>query len=251
MMVADTIDEWLASLGLSEYAERFARNHLDLSVLPHVTDADLEKIGVSLGHRRKMLHAIARLSSAQTGASATAAAPNDQLRLRLTVLFCRLADATALAARLGPDDMRTLRKNVQLTCGGVIRTYNGFLAKLLEDGVVAFFGYPEPDEDDAERALRAALEICVGVEMLEIAASPPTVQIGIATGVVETVGRLNQEAAGNAALAGEVPTLAAKLLALAEPGGIVISGVTRGVIGAGFELRELGHCEVKALAKRS
>ncbi len=247
----DSVEEWLESLGLIELAGCFRRNDIDRSVLPHLSDADLEKIGVSLGHRRKILHAITRLDATlqadldlpgSDGSARTA----QQL---LTVLVCRMTDADVLASRLDPERARALARDVQLTCGGVIRAYNGFLARLLEDGLIAFFGYPEVEQDDAERAVRAALEICAGVETLEATAGAPvTVRIGIASGLVE-VGISASEACVRAhTLRAQTPELAARLQRLADPGGIVISSATRALAGAGFELRDLGYCEVRNLA---
>lgn len=247
----NSVEEWLASLGLAALAPRFISNDIDLSVLPHLDDADLEKIGVSLGHRRKILHAIARLETTQHAAPGLTPARQslDRTEQPLTVLVCRLSDATALANRLGPEPMRTLLRDAQLTCGGVIRAYNGFLAKLLPDGLMAFFGYPHPEQDDAERAVRAALEMCAGAEMLEATAGVPiTVQIGVASGPVE-VGLAAEEAGvRDQTVHSQVPELAAQLQQLATPGAIVISSATRALIGARFELRDLGYYEVTSLA---
>ena len=245
----DSVNEWLASLGLSELAGRFASHDIDLSVLPHLTDADLEKIGISLGHRRKILHAIASPEAARRrpGQSPQADREDVGVQQQLTVLCCRLADASALADRLDSEDLRTLTRNVQLTCGGVVRTYNGFLARLLADGVIVFFGYPEAEDDDGERAVRAALEICAAVEMLETrAAAHLTVQIGIASGAVELAG--TAAAVTDRTLSGAVPRLAAQLQGLAEPGRIVISSSTRELIGAKFELKSRVFYEVERLA---
>jgi class 3 adenylate cyclase len=248
----DSVEEWLQSLRLGELAECFRNNDIDLSVLPHLSDADLEKIGVSLGHRRKILHAIARLDATlhadlDLPPRIDEAAPGAQQQL--TVLVCRLADATALANRLDPERMRALTRDVQLTCGSVVRAYNGFLARLLGDGLIAFFGYPDVEEDDADRAVRAALEICAGVEMLEsTTAAPVTVQIGIASGTVEVGLSAGAARVRDQTLREPVPELAARLQRLADPGGIVISSATRALVGAGFELRELGYYEVRNLA---
>jgi class 3 adenylate cyclase len=248
----DSVKEWLASLGLSELAGRFASHDIDLSVLPHLTDADLEKIGLSLGHRRKILHAIASTGTARhddPGRSPPADEAQPGVQQQLSVLCCRLADVNGLADRLDAEDLRALMRNVQLTCGSVVRTYNGFLARLLADGLIVFFGYPDTEEDDAERAVRAALEICAAVEMLETtAAAHLTVQIGIASGAVALAAAAAGAAVTDHTLRGEVPRLAAQLQSLAEPGRIVISSATRELIGAKFVLRALGYYEVESLA---
>jgi class 3 adenylate cyclase len=248
----DNVEEWLQSLGLAGLAACFREHDIDLSVLPHLSDADLEKIGVSLGHRRKILHAISRLDATPHADLDIPRGTDDSgrsVQQQLTVLVCRMADATALARRLDPERMRALTRDVQLTCGSVIRAYNGFLARLLEDGLIAFFGYPDVEEDDAERAVRAALEICAGVEMLEATAGAPvTVQIGIASGTVEVGVSSDEACVRDQTLRAQIPELAARLQRLADPGGIVISSVTRALVGAGFELRDLGYYAVKSLA---
>jgi class 3 adenylate cyclase len=248
----DSLEEWLASLGLEELARRFAAHDIDLAVLPHLTDADLEKIGVSLGHRRKILHGIAgRQSNLQAPPSEQPATQHSDglVQQQLTILQCRLADTGALADRLGPEDLGALLRNVQLTCGSVVRAYNGFLARLLSDGLIAFFGYPNAEEDDAERAVRAALEICAAVEMLETtAANHLSVQIGIASGSVALAAAAGEARVSDQALRGEVAQLSGHLQTLAAPGRIVISSATRELIGAAFELRALGYYEVESLA---
>jgi class 3 adenylate cyclase len=250
----DSIEEWLASLGLVELSERFRANDIDLSVLPHLSDMDLEKIGLSLGHRRKILHAISQLAGDRSVSRPPSAADDadhaDQMvQQQLTVLCCRLADADSHAKRLDPEAMRMLMKGVQLTCGGVIRAYNGFLARLLPDGLIALFGYPQVEPDDAERAVRAALEICAGVEMLESnAGAPVTVQIGIASGTVDLGLSSGQACLRDQTFEGQIPALARRLQALAAPGAIVMARPTHELIGTRFEVRELGYYEVKSLA---
>jgi class 3 adenylate cyclase len=248
----DSMEEWLVAVGLPELAERLAAHDIDLSVLPHLTDADLEKIGISLGHRRKLQHAIVSSGSAlHRDPSRSPPLPHaeEQVQQQLSVLCCRLADAEAVASRLDAEDLRALMRNVQLTCGSVVRAYNGFLASLLADGLIAFFGYPNGEEDDAERAVRAALEICAAVEMLDTTAAPHlTVQIGIASGAVAVAAAMGRAGIADETLRGEVPRLAAQLQGLAGGGRIVISTTTRELIGATFELRALEYYEVERLA---
>ena len=248
----DSVEEWLAALGLRELAERFAAHDIDLSVLPHLTDADLEKIGISLGHRRKILHAIAHTATDPHRNPDRAAQPDHaqgEVQQQLTVLSCRLADAGLLAEWLDTETLRALMHNVQLTCGSVVRAYNGFLARLLADGVIAFFGYPNAEDDDAERTVRAALEICAAVEMLETtAAAHLTVQIGIASGSVALAPAVSEACVTDQTLRGEIPRQAAQLQGLAEPGHIVISSTTRELIGGMFDLRARVYYEVESLA---
>jgi class 3 adenylate cyclase len=244
----NTVKEWLASLGLEQLADLFAAHDIDPAALPHLTDTDLERIGVSLGHRRKILHAIDALDITGANGPPGSGPANKLAQLQLTVLQCRLAAAGVFSNRLDPEDMRALKRDVQRTCGGVVRTYNGFLARLLGDGLIAFFGYPDAEEDDAERAVRAALEMCAAVEMLETTESTHlSVQIGIASGVVAMVGGA-EALVSEPSLRAEVPQLAARLQSLAAPGSIIISSATRALIGAAFELRALEYYEVESLA---
>jgi len=155
-----TITEWLASLGLPEYAQRFAENGIDVSVLRYLTDQDLEKIGVLLGHRRKMLAAIAELSGAAHVMPQPASPPeekrrHDAERRQLTVMFCDLVGSTALSARLDPEDLREIINAYHRRCAEVIVKHGGFVARHLGDGILAYFGYPHAHEDNAERAVRA------------------------------------------------------------------------------------------------
>jgi class 3 adenylate cyclase/tetratricopeptide (TPR) repeat protein len=229
------IAEWLASIGLSEYAQRFGDNAIDLSVLRDLTEQDLKDLGVLLGHRRKMLRAIAELEGTALAPTETAteSAPQDAAERRhLTVMICDLVDAYHAA------------------CARIMRTYDGFLAEFRGDGILAYFGYPIAHEDDAERTVRAGLDIIAAVGRLETrAAEPLAVRIGIATGVV-VIGDLSREGAlREHAVVGDTPNLAARLQALAEPGTIVVAASTRRLLGDLFRLRDLGSHEVRGIAE--
>src|SRR5712692_4278261 len=184
------IAEWLASLGMSEYAKRFAENDIDASVLRDLTDQDLKDIGISLGHRRRLLRAIAELGgtapTAPQPAAAAAASPQDTAeRRQLTVMFCDLVGSTALSARLDPEDMREIVGAYHRCCADLITRAGGFVAKYMGDGVLAYFGYPQAHEHDAERAVRAGLSLVEAVPKLKTAASVPLqVRVGVATGLV-------------------------------------------------------------------
>src|SRR5262249_11376793 len=150
--VAQTLAEWLASIGLSEYAQRFAENYIDSSVLPDLTDQDLKDLGVPLGHRKKMLRSIAKLREApdsKTQAAAEAEARDCAERRQLTVMFCDLVDSTALSARLDPEDMRRVITVFHRQIAEVISHHQGMVARYMGDGVLAYFGYPQAHEDDA------------------------------------------------------------------------------------------------------
>src|SRR5262245_37062583 len=247
------IAEWLASIGLSEYAQRFADNAIDLSVLRDLTEQDLKDLGVLLGHRRKMLRAIAELEGTALAPTETAteSAPQDAAERRhLTVMICDLVGSTALSVRLDPEDMRAVIDAYHAACARIMRTYDGFLAEFRGDGILAYFGYPIAHEDDAERTVQAGLDIIAAVGRLETrAAEPLAVRIGIATGVV-VIGDLSREGAlREHAVVGDTPNLAARLQALAETGTIVIAGSTRRLLGYLFRLRDLGLHEVKGIAE--
>ena len=167
------VANWLEKLGMSEYAPRFAENRIDFSVLPDLTDQDLEKLGVFLGDRRKMLRAIAELSSAAKELSATAvAAPHTAERRQVTVMFSDLVGSTALSARMDPEDLREVISVYQKCVADTVQRFGGFVAKYMGDGVLVYFGYPQAHEDDAERAVRAGLELVTAVSGLKTASCP-------------------------------------------------------------------------------
>jgi class 3 adenylate cyclase len=211
-----TITEWLASLGLPEYAQRFAENGIDVSVLRYLTDQDLEKIGVLLGHRRKMLAAIAEL----TGAVPAALHPTTEMepkqhdaaeRRQLTVMFCDLVGSTALSGRLDPEDLRGIIGAYHRCCTELVERNRGFVAKYMGDGVLVYFGYPQAHEHDAERTIRAGLALVEAVPKLATAAgAPPQVRVGIATGLVVVGDLIGSGAAQEQAVVGETPNLAAR-----------------------------------------
>jgi class 3 adenylate cyclase/predicted ATPase len=246
------IAEWLASIGLSEYAQRFADNAIDLSVLRDLTEQDLKDLGVLLGHRRKMLRAIAELEGTALAPTETAteSAPQDAAERRhLTVMICDLVGSTALSVRLDPEDMSAVIDAYHAACARIMLTYDGVIGDFRGDGILAYFGYPRAHEDDAERTVRAGLDIIAAVARLEThAAEPLAVRIGIATGLV-VVGDLSSEGVlRQHALVGDTPNLAARLQALAEPGTIVVAASTRRLLGDLFRLRDLGRHEVKGIA---
>ncbi len=248
------IGDWLKKLGLSEYAERFAENRIDLSVLPDLTDQDLEKLGVLLGDRRKMLRAIRELAGdtpvTPPAATVTEARPQDAAeRRQLTVMFCDLVGSTALSARLDPEDLRGIIGAYQRCCTVLVERNGGFVAKYMGDGVLAYFGYPQAHEDDAERAVRAGLALVEAVPKLATAAgSPLQVRVGIATGLVVVGDLIGAGAAQEQAVVGETPNLAARLQAIAEPDTVVIAESTRKLLGNLFELRDLGARDLKGIA---
>ena len=247
------IEAWLKGWGLERYAPAFRDNEIDWEVLPKLTSEDLKEIGVAaVGHRRKLLDAIAALGAkapaAAVAAPSNAPAPVEAERRQLTVMFCDLVGSTALSSRLDPEDLREVIGAYNETTSEVIRRSSGFVAEYMGDGVLAYFGYPEAHEDDAERAVRAALELVEGVPKIETCgATRLQCRVGIATGlvVVDLIG--SGEAQKRGAL-GETPNLAARLQALAEPNAVVMAESTRRLVGDFFEYRDLGAVEVKGIA---
>jgi class 3 adenylate cyclase/DNA-binding SARP family transcriptional activator/predicted ATPase len=249
-IVIPEIADWLKTLGMSEYAERFAENGIDLSVLRHLTDQDLKDIGILLGHRRKMLTAIAELARTIPTASQPALAearPEDVAeRRQLTVLFCDLVGSTALASRLDPEDLREIIGVYHRCVADTVARFDGFVAKYMSDGVLVYFGYPQAHEDEAEQAVRAGLALVDVVGRLQ-AHEPLRVRVGIGSGPV-VVGDLIIPGGGQERGAvGETPNFAAHLQALAEPSTVVIGPQTRRLLGDLFECRDLGAIEVKDL----
>jgi predicted ATPase/class 3 adenylate cyclase len=246
------ISEWLASIGLGEYAQRFGENAIDLSVVRDLTEQDLKDLGVLLGHRRKMLRAIAELRgdafpTPQTGAKPL---PRDGAeRRQLTVMFCDLVGSSALSVRLDPEDLRLVIGAYHACVAEVIARNDGVIARYMGDGVLAYFGYPQAHEDDAEQATRAGLALVDAVANLRTDyGGELQVRVGIATGMV-VVGDLTGEgAAKEQTVIGETPNLAARLQALAEPGTVLISESTHRLTDGHFEYHYLGPVALKGWA---
>jgi class 3 adenylate cyclase len=242
------IAAWLRGLSLERYAEVFRDNAIELEVLPELTEADLEKIGVLLGHRKIMLKAIAELTP-QTPVQTAPVVPDAAERRQLTVMFCDLVGSTALSIRFDPEELREQLRAYQNTVSAVVARYDGFVAKYMGDGVLVYFGYPRAHEDDAERAVLAALEIETAVTSLDTRGTERlAVRIGIATGLFVVGDLVGEGSAQEQAVVGETPNLAARLQALTEPGQIVLAGTTRRLIGDLFRLRDLGRQTAKGFA---
>ena len=246
-----SIAHWLDTIGLGQYAQRLADNYIDAGVLRDLTDQDLEKIGLPLGHRKKLLRAIRELAEASPAthppATASKPAPHDSAeRRQLTVMFCDLVGSTALSTRLDPEDLQEIIGARHRCCAKVITQSGGFVARYLGDGVLAYFGYPLAHEDDAERAVRAGLALVEAVAKLDAGqASSLHVRIGIATGLVVVGDLIGGDPAHENEVVGQTPNLAARLQALAEPDAVVIEGATRRLLGGLFDYRDLGAVQIK------
>ena len=167
---------WLRGLGLERYETAFRDHEIDWVVLPQLTSADLKEIGVvAIGHRRMLLGAIAAI-----GATVTAACEAE--RRQLTVMFCDLVGSTQLAARLDPEDFREVITAYHRAVADVVGGFDGFVAKYMGDGVLAYFGYPRAHEDDAEHAVRAGLGAIEAVGCLDVKSVKLQARVGIATG---------------------------------------------------------------------
>ena len=245
------IADWLRTLGMSEYAERFAENDIDTSVLRDLTDQDLKELGVSLGHRRKMLRAIAELSCVAPASPQLALTePKPQgtaERRQVTVMFTDLVGSTALSARIDPEDLREVISAYQKCAAEAVGRFGGFVAKFMGDGVLVYFGYPQAHEDDAERAVHAGLELVKTVSDLKTHA-PLQTRVGIATGLVVVGDLIGSGATQEQAIVGETPNLAARLQGVAEPDSVVIAESTRKLVGNLFEFENLGDKDLKGIA---
>ncbi len=246
--------KWLASIGLAQYADAFTENEITFELLPKLTSEDIRELGITpIGHRRRLLNAIAQIQVSDAGQAETAHAAatpssgaSEAERRRLTVLFCDLVGSTRLANRLDPELMRELLLGYQNAVAGEIARLEGHLAKFVGDGVLAYFGYPKAHEDDAERAVRTALAIVAAVGKL---ATPDkealAVRIGIASGLVVVGDMIGSGPAAERSVVGETPNLAARLQSVAAPNQVVIASETRRLIAHVFRLDDLGELELK------
>jgi class 3 adenylate cyclase/predicted ATPase/ABC-type transport system involved in cytochrome c biogenesis ATPase subunit len=245
------LGRWLRSVGLEQYAERFAKSDVDMEVLQDLTEIDLEKLGVSLGHRKKLRRAIEALSAAAAGpAPAPPRVRSAAERRHLTVMICDLVGSTGLSRSLDPEDMREVIGGFQQACAAAITGMEGVIAKFMGDGLLAYFGYPKSHEDDAERAIRAGLAIVETVpQIASRSASPLQVRVGIATGLVVVGDIVGEGAAQERAVVGDTPNMAARLESLAEPNTVVISEATRRLLGKAFACVDLGELAVRGIAE--
>src|SRR4029077_9352661 len=229
-------------LELEQYEPAFRENEINERVLPSLTVEDLKDLGVTLvGHRRRLLDTIAELGAEVPSPPATAAprnapAPAEAERRQLTVMFCDLVGSTALSTRFDPEDLRDVIASYQSRCSAAIRHYDGFVAKYMGDGILVYFGYPRAHEDEAERSVRAGLDIVAAMAELNAAIRRPpgvelAVRIGIATGPVIVGDQIGEGTASETAVVGETPNLAARLQALVQPNQIVVSAATRAMLG--------------------
>jgi class 3 adenylate cyclase/predicted ATPase/tRNA A37 threonylcarbamoyladenosine biosynthesis protein TsaE len=248
------VGDWLRSLGLPQYEATFRKNAIDSDVLPELSEGDLEKLGLPLGHRKRLLKAISALGSMAAPAAVDASPPSRgpvardaAERRQLTVMFCDLVGPTALSARLDPEETREIIGAYHRCCAEQITKVGGFVAKYMGDGVLAYFGYPQAHEDDTERAVRAGLELTAAVAAVK-SPVPLQTRVGIATGLAVVGDLIGSGAAQEQAIVGETPNLAARLQGVAEPNMVIIADGTRRLIGDLFELQDLGAKDLKGIA---
>ena len=250
-----SISEWLLSLGLAQYASVFEDNGIDLEALALVSERELEKLGVLLGHRKKLLKAIAEFNGAETPPLATpaeairvtpahAASPaTEGERRQLTVLFCDMVGFTELANRVDPEDLQGIIRSYEDTCAVCITRYEGYVFQRLGDGIVAFFGYPLAHEGEAERAIHAGLEIVETLSKLDVPdAGHLAVRIGIATGLVVV-------SSAEKGAVGETMNLASRLQGIAQPGSIIVSERVHRLASGAFDYEDLGEHALKGIAR--
>jgi class 3 adenylate cyclase/predicted ATPase len=237
--VVTEVDAWLESLGLGEHAEAFAENGVTRDLLLDLTNEDLKDLGIArLADRKALLKAIAALGE-------PAPTPRQEAeRRQITVMFCDLVGSTALAEALDPEELRGVMQAYQSAAGGIIERYGGHVAQYLGDGLMTYFGWPQAHEDDAERAVRASLDIVEAINAMDL-----QVRVGIATGPVV----VGETGAGDASVpklaVGETPNLAARVQGLASPDDIVAADSTRRLLGAVFTLDDLGAHSLKGIVE--
>jgi class 3 adenylate cyclase/predicted ATPase len=246
-----SVREWLDSLGLSEYADRFAEHRIDFSILQDLTDKDLkEELGIApLGDRRRLLRAIAKLAgTAPTTpklAPGSESSPRDEAeRRQVTVMFADLVGSTALSTGMDPEDLREIISAYQKCVAETVHRFGGFVARYVGDGVLVYFGYPHAHEDDAERAVRAGLELIAVVLKTR---APQQIRVGIATGVVVVGYLIPSGESEERGMVGETPNLAARLQSIAEPNTVVVAESTRSLLGSFFQLDDLGMRSLKGI----
>src|SRR6266478_4543413 len=249
---------WLRSLGLGKYEAAFRENEIDETVLPSLTHETLKELGVTaVGHRLKLLDAIAALRSDASGktrsvdtattSGAPSAHPEDRAeRRQVTVMFSDLVGSTALSARMDPEDLRDVISSYQKCVAETVQRFGGFVARYMGDGVLVYFGYPQAHENDAERAVRAGLEMVTSAGALKTHA-PLQTRVGIATGLVVVGDLIGSGASQEQAIVGETPNLAARLQGIADANSVVIAEGTRNLLGNLFELEDLGQQELKGI----
>ena len=249
-----SVRHWLTTLGLEQYADTFESQAIDFELLPVLADAEFDRLGIhTLGHRLKLARAIAALRAVPSPAqvAGVAAAPSHSVgpeRRQLTVMFCDLVGSTALSQELDPEDLRLLMQRYQQACGAAVERHAGHVAQYLGDGLMVYFGWPHAHEDDAVRALHAALEIVDAVKAIA-SPRPLRVRIGVATGAVVVGETGGGDASVPKTAIGETPNVAARVQAMAGPDQILVAATTRRLVAGAFECEDIGEHALKGIAQ--
>jgi len=253
-----SVEKWLEQLDLGQYAPAFSENHIDYKLLGQLSNDDLKDLGViSLGHRKIILNAIAHLRAddlsldvSNLESTAVTSTTGHAERRQLTVMFCDLVGSTELTRKLDPEDMRDINRSYQDACKGAIERYDGYVARYMGDGVLAYFGYPQAHEDDAERAIHAGLGIVDSIVSVKQESRGTDgialrVRIGIATGPVVVGDLIGEGASQESAVVGETPNLAARLQTIAGINSVVIAPGTHDLAAGRFTYEDLGPYQVR------
>lgn len=252
---------WLSDIGLEDYLTLFTENKIDVSILPDLDDQDLQGMGVPLGDRKRILKAIEALNADQSvqpspfePSHRTARRPSNRPlefagRRQLTVLFADLVDSTVFAERLDPEELGDIMESYQTCCGDIIRLFGGTVARYMGDGVVAYFGYPQAHETDAEQSIRAGLALVAEVSKLTPHDIKLQTRVGIATGLVVVGEIIRDSLASEQAVHGETLNLAQRLQSAALPDTVIISNQTRRLAGGLFDYVDLGPKALKGFSE--
>ena len=246
------INHWLKELGLEKYTPLFVEQEIDETVLAELNEQDLEKLGLPLGPRKKILRAIQSIQASPVedvdveNDTPIVVAATDAEKRQLSVMFCDLVGSTEMSQVIDPEELREINRAYQDACTGAIERFGGYVARYMGDGVLAYFGYPQAHEDDAERAVRAGLAVADAIrglvtdaltgQKLEMA-----VRVGIATGQVVVGDLIGEGAAQESAVVGETPNLAARLQTIAEPNQVVVSQDTQLLVGGSIRFEPMGQ----------
>jgi class 3 adenylate cyclase/tetratricopeptide (TPR) repeat protein len=244
------LSDWLNARGLGALHSVLEAQQIDLDVLPELTEDDLKDLGIALGPRRRLLKAIADARAQPSPALPAGAEPvvDSAERRQLSVLFVDLVGSTALSQRRDPEEMRQIVRRYQNAVSGEVARFDGYLAKFMGDGVLAYFGWPKAHEDEAERAVRAAMAAVAAVGELRTGDGVGlAARAGIATGLVVVGDLIGHGAAQEAAVVGDTPNIAARLQDLAQPGQVVIADSTQKLVRSSFDLMPLGLRSLKGL----
>ena len=248
------VSEWLEKLGLGQYASTFIDNDIDAQLLIQLTDKDLKELGISsLGHRKRILCAIEKLDKAEPEPSNSIVPRGEAEHRQLTVMFCDMVGSTELSQQLDPEDLQEVNRAFQDACKTPIERYEGYVARYMGDGVLAYFGFPQAHEDDAERAIHAGLNVINSIPTLSTLTLEKqdielAVRVGIATGPVVVGDLIGEGASQESAAVGETPNIAARLQSWGQPNSLTIAPSTRELAGSGFKYEDLGAQKLKGIS---